>query len=96
MPRVSAIITTYNRKDFVQEAVDSVLAQSYGDWELIVVDDGSIDGSGEALQRYGERLLYSYQENHGVSMARNRGLELAQGEFIAYLDSDDLWLPQKL
>jgi len=96
MPRVSAIITTYNRKDFVQEAVDSVLVQTYGDWELIVVDDGSIDDTGEALQGYGEQLLYTYEANQGVSKARNRGLELAQGEFIAYLDSDDLWLSQKL
>lgn len=96
MPRVSAIITTYNRKDFVQEAVDSILAQTHGDWELIVVDDGSIDDTGEALQGYGEQLLYTYEANQGVSKARNRGLELAQGEFIAYLDSDDLWLPPKL
>jgi len=96
MPRVSAIITTYNRRNFVQEAVDSVLAQSYGDWELFLVDDGSIDGTGEALQGYGERLRYIFQENEGASAARNRGLELAQGDFIAFLDSDDLWMPQKL
>jgi len=96
MPRVSAIITTYNRRAFVQEAVDSVLAQSYGDWELIVVDDGSTDGTAEALEQYGERLRYIFQENGGASSARNRGLELAGGEFVAFLDSDDLWLPRKL
>jgi len=96
MSRVSAIIPTYNRKDFVLEAVESVIAQTYGDWELIVVDDGSSDGTGEALKRFGERLRYIYQANQGVSAARNRGLELARGEFIAYLDSDDLWLPEKL
>jgi len=96
MPRVSAIITTYNRRAFVQEAVDSVLAQSYDDWELIVVDDGSTDGTGEALERYGEKLWYVFQENRGASSARNRGLELARGEFVAFLDSDDLWLPRKL
>jgi glycosyltransferase involved in cell wall biosynthesis len=96
MPRVSVIIPTYNRKAFVLEAVESVLAQTYGDYELIVVDDGSPDNTGEVLKRYGERLRYVYQTQQGVSAARNRGFELAQGEFIAFLDSDDLWLPQKL
>lgn len=96
MPRVSAIITTYNRRAFVHEAVDSVLAQTYGDWELIVVDDGSTDGTDEALRRYGEKLRYIFQKNEGASAARNRGLELAGGEFVAFLDSDDLWLPRKL
>jgi glycosyltransferase involved in cell wall biosynthesis len=78
------------------EAVESVFAQTYGEWELIVVDDGSADGTGEVLKEYGRRLRYIYQANQGVSMARNRGLELAHGEFIAFLDSDDLWLPEKL
>jgi glycosyltransferase involved in cell wall biosynthesis len=96
MPRVSAIIPTHNRKDFALEAVASVLAQTYGDYELIVVDDGSEDGTREALQPYGERLRYVYQDNNGVSSARNLGLGLARGEFIAFLDSDDLWLPEKL
>jgi glycosyltransferase involved in cell wall biosynthesis len=96
MPRVSVVIPTYNRKDFVLEAVDSVLAQTYGDYELIVVDDGSPDNTGEVLKRYGERIRYTYQTQQGVSAARNRGLELAHGEFIAFLDSDDLWLPKKL
>jgi len=96
MPRVSVIIPTYNRKAFVLEAVGSVLAQTYGDYELIVVDDGSADGTGEALKRYEEHLQYLYQENQGVSAARNCGLAHAQGAFIAFLDSDDLWLPKKL
>ncbi len=96
MPRVSAIIPTYNRKAFVLEAVDSVLTQTYGDYELIVVDDGSTDGTGEALKRYGAHVRYIFQANKGVSAARNRGLEIAHGEFIAFLDSDDLWLPKKL
>lgn len=97
MPRVSVIIPTYNRKDYVQEAIDSVLAQTYTDYEIIVVDDGSTDGTGEALQaRYGDRIRYVWQENQGESVARNRGIEMAQGEFIATLDSDDLWLPRKL
>jgi len=96
MPRVSIIIPTCNRKAFVQEAIGSVLAQTYEDFELIVVDDGSSDETGEALKRYDERLHYLYQANQGVSAARNNGLALAQGELIAFLDSDDLWLPKKL
>jgi glycosyltransferase involved in cell wall biosynthesis len=96
MTRVSVIIPTYNRKAFVLEAVNSILAQTYEDYELIVVDDGSADGTGEALKPYGDRLRYLYQENQGVSAARNRGLGHARGEFIAFLDSDDLWLPSKL
>jgi glycosyltransferase involved in cell wall biosynthesis len=96
MPCVSVIIPTYNRKDFLLEAVDSVLAQTYDDYELIVVDDGSSDGTEEALQRYDEQLHYCYQANQGVSTARNRGLELAHGDFIAFLDSDDLWMKKKM
>jgi GT2 family glycosyltransferase len=96
MSCVSVIIPTYNRRNFLLEAVDSVLAQTYEDYELIVVDDGSSDGTEETLQRYGEQLQYLYQANQGVSAARNRGLELAQGEFISFLDSDDLWMPKKI
>jgi len=97
MPRVSIIIPTHNnRKAFLLEAIDSVLAQTYEDYELIVVDDGSADETGEALEQYGERLHYLYQANQGVSAARNNGLAHAQGEFVAFLDSDDLWLPKKL
>jgi glycosyltransferase involved in cell wall biosynthesis len=96
MPKVTVIIPTYNRKVCVQEAIESVLAQTYEEFELIVVDDGSTDGTGEVLKRYEKRLLYLYQANQGVSAARNNGLVLAQGEFIAFLDSDDLWLPKKL
>jgi glycosyltransferase involved in cell wall biosynthesis len=96
MPRVSVIIPTHNRKAFVLEAVDSVFAQTYEDYELIVVDDGSTDGTGRALEQHGERLHYLYQANEGVSAARNCGLAHTQGEFISFLDSDDLWLPKKL
>ena len=78
---VSVIIPTYNRRDYVQEAIDSVLAQTYTDYEIIVIDDGSTDGTGEALQAsYGDRIRYEWQENQGESLARNRGIEMAQGE----------------
>lgn len=97
IPKVSVIIPTYNRRDYVQEAIDSVLAQTYTDYEVIVVDDGSTDHTGEVLQaRYGEGIRYKWQKNQGESQARNEGLSLSQGEYVAFLDSDDLWLPHKL
>jgi glycosyltransferase involved in cell wall biosynthesis len=95
-PLISVIIPTFNRASWVREAVDSVLAQTFQDFELIVVDDGSTDTTGEGLGPYGDRLSYIYQARQGVSAARNRGLEMAAGGWLAFLDSDDLWLPQKL
>lgn len=95
-PLVSVIVPTYNRKNYVQEAIDSILAQSFTDYEIIVVDDGSTDGTGEALAKYGDKIRYYYQENRGESAARNKGARLAQGKYLAFLDSDDLWLPDKL
>jgi glycosyltransferase involved in cell wall biosynthesis len=80
----------------VREAVDSVLAQTTREFELIVVDDGSTDGSAEALSDLSHRLTLVRQKQRGVSAARNRGATLARGEFLAFLDSDDLWLPEKL
>jgi glycosyltransferase involved in cell wall biosynthesis len=95
-PLVSVIIPTYNRASLVVEAVDSVLAQSFRNLELIVIDDGSTDETGARLAPYGDRLRYDRRERSGVSAARNRGLELARGEWVAFLDSDDLWQPKKL
>lgn len=94
--RVSVIIPTYNRGWTIGEAVDSVLAQDYRDFELIVVDDGSTDNTPEVLDAYRGTIKVFRQENKGVSAARNRGIAEASGRFIAFLDSDDLWLPQKL
>ena len=97
MPRVSVIVPTYNRREWLCEAIDSILAQTYGDLEVIVIDDGSTDGTGGALrERYGDRIRYRWYGNAGVSAARNRGIELARGEFVAFLDSDDLWLEPKV
>ena len=94
---VSVIIPTYNRAHLVTGAIESVLAQTFTDYEIIVVDDGSTDATGEVLsQRYGDRIRYLYQANAGRSVTRNRGVDLAKGEYVAFLDSDDLWLPQKL
>jgi glycosyltransferase involved in cell wall biosynthesis len=93
---VSVIIPTYNRSSFIQEAVDSVLAQSYRDFELIIVDDGSTDETSKILSRYKDQVSIIMTEHSGPSAARNAGIKTAQGEFIAFLDSDDLWLPEKL
>jgi glycosyltransferase involved in cell wall biosynthesis len=96
MARVSVVIPTYNRLSQVEEAIESVLNQTYRDFELWVVDDGSKDGTGEALRGYGDSLKYISQENMGVSAARNLGLRISGGKYIAFLDSDDLWEPKKL
>ena len=95
-PLVSVIIPTYNRGWILKEAIDSVLAQDFTDFELIVVDDGSTDNTQDILSSYKEDIVVLRQDNKGVSSARNRGIISASGQFIAFLDSDDLWLSQKL
>ncbi len=94
---VSVIIPTYNRAGLVQEAVASVLAQTRQDFEVLVVDDGSTDGTDAALAPYEPRIRRLRRESRGgVSAARNTGINAAQGEWLAFLDSDDLWRPEKL
>jgi len=93
---VSVIIPTHNRIWALPKAVESVCEQRFDRWELIVVDDGSTDGTGDWMARHAPRARYIYQENHGVSAARNRGIEASVGRYIAFLDSDDRWLPGKL
>lgn len=93
---MSVIIPTYNRGWILKEAIDSVLAQDYEDFELFVVDDGSADNTTGILASYGNDIRVLFQENKGVSAARNRGIAEASGQYIAFLDSDDLWLPRKL
>jgi len=96
-PKVSVVIPTYNRSDKVRKGVESVLAQSFTDLEVIVVDDGSSDNTEQALkQAFGDRIRYYFQPNQGVSVARNKGIEEARGEWIAFLDSDDLWEREKI
>jgi glycosyltransferase involved in cell wall biosynthesis len=95
-PLVTVIIPTYNRGWIVKEAIDSVLDQDFSDFELIVVDDGSDDDTREVLGTYANSITVLHQSNRGVSAARNRGIAEASGRLIAFLDSDDLWLPGKL
>ena len=94
--RVSVILPAYNRAWVLNRAVDSVLAQTYPDLELIVVDDGSDDGTAELLAAYGDSFIVIRQENRGVSAARNAGIKKASGEFIALIDSDDAWEKEKI
>ena len=96
-PTVSVIIPTFNRAWCVAKAIESVLNQDYpGNVELIVVDDGSTDRTQPLLQSFGDRISVLQQPNKGVSSARNMGIKKSSGAFIALLDSDDLWLPEKL
>ncbi len=94
--KVSVIIPTYNHARFVLDAVESALSQSYKNIEVIVIDDGSTDNTREILLPYADRIKYVYQENRGLSAARNRGIIESTGEYIALLDADDMWLPAKL
>lgn len=95
-PLISVVIPTYNRAESLKDAIDSVFAQSFQDFELIVVDDGSQDATAQVLGLYGNRLTAVRQPNSGASSARNTGIRRAAGEWIAFLDSDDIWHPDKL
>ena len=95
-PLVSVIMPTYNTACYVQESIDSVLEQDYPSIQLIVIDDGSTDETVDIIRRYGERVVLLTQKNQGAAVARNTGLAAAEGEYIAFLDSDDVWLPGKL
>jgi len=96
MPKVSVIIPTYQSAGFVKEAIESVLAQTFKDFEIIVVDGGSTDETISILSSFGKRIHVLTQNGKGVSNARNVGVSAALGQFIAFLDSDDFWLPHKL
>ncbi len=95
-PLVSIVVPTYNRAGNITKTVDSILDQTYKNIELIIVDDGSTDNTQDVLKSYADRIQYIYQDNAGPSAARNKGIQEAQGEFIAFLDSDDLWKPEKI
>ena len=96
VPTVSVVIVTYNKADTIAAAIDSVLAQTYQDLEVLVVDDGSTDETAARVKGYGDRVRYLPKTNGGTGSARNVGIANARGRFIAFLDGDDLWLPTKL
>jgi len=96
MPTVSVVIPTYNAARYVEAAVDSVLGQTFRDVEVLVVDDGSTDETEPVLAGYGNAIRYLRQENGGVSAARNRGIQESKGRYVAFLDADDMWFPEKL
>lgn len=95
---ISVIISIYNKQRFIGRCIESVLSQTYTDWELLLIDDGSTDASAERIQSYlaDQRIRYIYKENGGVSSARNRGIKEAKGEWIIYIDADDYFLPEAL
>jgi glycosyltransferase involved in cell wall biosynthesis len=95
-PLVSVIIPVYNGGNYLAEAVESVLAQTYTGTEIIVIDDGSTDGSAEVVRKFSPVVKYHYQSNAGTGAARNHGVKVARGSFFAFLDADDLWLQDKL
>ena len=96
-PLVSIIIPTYNAEKYIKTAINSALKQTYQKIEIIVVDDGSTDKTAEIVKFYkNPRIIYIYQENQGQSAARNAGIKIAKGEYIALLDADDLFLPEKI
>jgi glycosyltransferase involved in cell wall biosynthesis len=95
-PTVSVIIPVYNGERYVREAIESVFAQTFAGWELIVIDDGSVDRSRDIIRGYGDRLTFVEQDNHGVCHARNAAVARARGRYVAFLDSDDIWHPSKL
>lgn len=95
-PLVSVIMPSYNTARYIGEAIDSVLSQDYPNKELIVIDDGSTDATVDIIRSYSDRVRLITQRNQGAAVARNAGLDAAQGDYIAFLDSDDCWLPGKL
>jgi glycosyltransferase involved in cell wall biosynthesis len=95
-PLISVVIPTFNREHCVRQSLDSVLAQTFKDFEVIVVDDGSTDGTVEVLKSYGDKIRLIGQSNAGAGAARNTGIRAAQGKYVAFLDSDDQWRPEKL
>ena len=95
-PKVSICIPTYNRRDYLKETLDSVFAQTYKDYEVVIVDDGSTDGTEEMIKSSGYKVRYHRQANAGDAAARNKLIELAEGKYIAFIDSDDLLMPDSV
>jgi len=95
-PLISVIIPTYNAAKYLPDALESILQQNHQNFEIIVIDDGSTDTTKDVLESYRNLIIYRYQENAGPASARNHGLQIAQGEIIAFLDADDLWPEDKI
>src|SRR5215212_3944019 len=102
-PMVTAIIIFFNEERFIREAIESVFAQTYDNWELLLVDDGSTDGSTQIALDYAHQyrakvryLEHPGHQNRGMSAARNLGISYARGQYVAFLDADDVWMPHKL
>ncbi|MDD5011868.1 MAG: glycosyltransferase family A protein, partial [Phycisphaerae bacterium] len=96
MPKISVCIPTYNREHLLKETLDSVFAQTYRDFEVVIVDDGSTDGTKQMLENGGYDVRYYWQKNAGDAATRNKLIELAEGKYISFLDSDDLLYPDAL
>lgn len=92
-PEISICIPTYNRKEYLEETLKSIFAQTYSDYEIVIVDDGSTDGTEQMLKKAGYTVRYHWQKNSGDATARNKLIELAQGRYITFIDSDDLLIP---
>src|SRR5262245_60136432 len=95
-PIVSVIVTTYNQAHYISETLQSAIEQDFDDREIIVVDDGSTDDTPKLMVEFGRHVVYLRQTNQGVAGSRNAGIQRARGEFLAFLDGDDLWEPHKL
>lgn len=93
---ISVIIPVYNGEKYLNEAINSILDQSYKPFELIIIDDGSNDSTAEIVKTYKEDLIYLYQENTGIAASRNRGISVAKSEYISFLDADNIWIKKKL
>ncbi|SPP99511.1 putative Glycosyl transferase, family 2 [Candidatus Sulfobium mesophilum] len=93
---VSVVIPAYNSEAFLEKTLQSVFSQTFRDFEVICIDDGSTDSTPQVIRKHGQSVRYVYQTNRGAAVARNRGIGMARGEFLAFLDADDRWLPDKL
>ena len=95
-PLVSVVIPFYSGIEWLFEAIESVLAQTYENIEIIIINDGSPEDLSEFVKEYNDKIRYVHQENRGAAAARNVGINLSKGEYIAFLDADDIWMPNKL
>lgn len=96
LPLVSVVLPVYNSEKYIRRVLDSVFSQTYTNYEVIIIDDGSVDSTSQLIKEYNQSVVYLYQENAGASAARNTGMTRSIGELIAFIDADDMWHPEKL